>query len=768
MSVLPVTVRDVRDDVHDVVGVGVGVGVGASSDLSDLLPPLVEQQNQNQNHNLPPSSLSKVTSFVRLSCTRVPCSANFTNTSGIPLGVIVTPSNLFAEQAGGTASAVHIARPPILCAHCGACSSPFSRVDAHSGTWVCALCVRANKPAPDYVADARACLELSHASIEYTVETPPANAVPPTSSPTTSHQPATVVFLIDETLPPKALADVRHAVLMAAEAMPASSRVSLITFGRCVTVFHVGAEHETDDAVAPCIATALPAAASTTNGDAADNTTTSSFSTLTSLVEELGGVAPLVAPVRTRLGEFRRAVRAVRSRPDTAARSLGAAVEASLALFAATADGVANAVGSPRRRIVTFVGGPCSDSDPNLQAAMHEGQEEEPEAALTSVREAQARVASLARACVAARCPVDLLPVGPNVHMGVAEIWSPLCEVTGGMLAPPRRSAEDAAALSSDAVACAARAADGSGGVVDIRVSPPARVVHIMGAGVAVGGRGAALAASSATGGRPPPSSAAMWQLDAPPGGCLAATIALNGDIAPGGGIVVQVTYTRRLPSGGWSARVTTQRIAATTDDDEFIGSVDTEAAASLVAKGAASLAKSHELAGAGGVLAESGDEAVAARMEAVAESLGKSFGAVASSDTTAQPRQGWFNSLIAAIAPPGAPRLRAVPAVFAPILETAWRIANAGPIADPEMAACMRRLVLRSEPELALRYAPTCDGGEARQRAWLAERGVILAERTLQASQTRSPSAFLPPPPTVPMEAPAAVQPPMHARGEP
>ena len=154
-------------------------------------------------------------------------------------------------------------------------------------------------------------------------------------------------------------------------------------------MFHVGAEHETDDAVAPCIATALPAAASTTNGDAADNTTTSSFSTLTSLVEELGGVAPLVAPVRTRLGEFRRAVRAVRSRPDTAARSLGAAVEASLALFAATADGVANAVGSPRRRIVTFVGGPCSDSDPNLQAAMHEGQEEEPEAALTSVREAQ-------------------------------------------------------------------------------------------------------------------------------------------------------------------------------------------------------------------------------------------------------------------------------------------------------------------------------------------------------------------------------------------
>lgn len=205
---------------------------------------------------------------------------------------------------------------------------------------------------------------------------------------------------------------------------------------------------------------------------------------------------------------------------------------------------------------------------------------------------------------------------------------------------------------------------------------------------------------------RPPPSNAALWQLDAVPGACVAATFALDGDIAPGGGVVVQVTYTQRLACGGWRARATTRRIPATTDDDAFVAAVNAEAAAALVAKEAASLAKANELAGGGGVLMEGGREAVEARLGAKVEALATALGTPMTAPADTEEGGGWLASLMSTLAPPSARRVRAIPAPLVPIAEVAYRIANAREFGGAEHSAARRRLVLRAGPALACAVA--------------------------------------------------------------
>jgi len=138
---------------------------------------------------------------------------------------------------------------PVLCGSCGGILNPFCRVNTTNKTWSCSLCNSGNHFPAHYAGitatNKPAELMSQYTTLEYTLDSRPA-------------PPPVFLFVVDTFLIADELAALADALAQAVLMAPADAVVGLITFGRHVRLYELGALAAADT---PALAAAIAAMA---------------------------------------------------------------------------------------------------------------------------------------------------------------------------------------------------------------------------------------------------------------------------------------------------------------------------------------------------------------------------------------------------------------------------------------------------------------------------------------------------------------------------
>lgn len=166
---------------------------------------------------------------VRLTWNVWPSSRVEATKCGLPFAALYTPTKVMAHTPV-------LPYDPICCKNCGACLSPYARVDFNGKIWICPFCYTRSHFPPHYAAISETNLpaELfpSYTTVEYTL----------TRTQTAAPSPPCYVFVIDTCVSEEELNALKGALLQAVETMPETALVGLVTYGTQVYVHELGFE----------------------------------------------------------------------------------------------------------------------------------------------------------------------------------------------------------------------------------------------------------------------------------------------------------------------------------------------------------------------------------------------------------------------------------------------------------------------------------------------------------------------------------------------
>ncbi|KAL7716365.1 Protein transport protein SEC23 [Entamoeba marina] len=117
-------------------------------------------------------------------------------------------------------------RQYITCHHCKAAINPYCTLDYNSNLWTCAFCLQRNTLQYQNLP------ETQQTTIECRNPTPNPRYIP------------TFIFVVDTTCTSEELEEVKSMLTMVVSLLPPTTRVGLITFGRCVTVHNLKSDSD--------------------------------------------------------------------------------------------------------------------------------------------------------------------------------------------------------------------------------------------------------------------------------------------------------------------------------------------------------------------------------------------------------------------------------------------------------------------------------------------------------------------------------------------
>eukprot|EP00798_Chlamydomonas_sp_ICE-L_P005189 gene5189-18413_t len=161
---------------------------------------------------------------VRLSWNIWPSSKTEAIKSVIPFASLYTPIKKLASMPV-------LPYEPIPCKQCNAILSPYARVDFYSKVWICPFCIARNHFPPHYqgVAENNLPAELypNYTTVEYTLNR------------TVAPHPPVYIFVIDTCVSEEELSACKNTITQAISTLPEYVNVGLVTFGRHVHVYEL-------------------------------------------------------------------------------------------------------------------------------------------------------------------------------------------------------------------------------------------------------------------------------------------------------------------------------------------------------------------------------------------------------------------------------------------------------------------------------------------------------------------------------------------------
>ncbi|CAG9462305.1 unnamed protein product [Pedinophyceae sp. YPF-701] len=536
-------------------------------------------------------SLAGMEPVVASSVEKVHCSAQVTNSCGVPFGAVFTPCAL---SPGSFATVQSV---PPRCSTCGAFYSSLSSIERGGSGWTCPLC-SSFTPATQ-TPDQRLPQDIPASLVIDWVE--PSGPMKPANGT------QALVLLADATLDARDTAAMRRCLESAVTTLPDHCRVALVVFGACLRAAHLGASHDTPSASASGAASPALRPQQGVDGGAAQAVTAvhwDAYSGLGDDVESSGGGLALLRLHRKRhlapLGECRAtllaALRSIRPCPSPAAvaaraRCLGAAVQAGLELLGARVGGDSGPAGGraapggglltttalggagTRGRVMLMTGG-ASTTGPGMAPADGVDDEDDPQ---LWVLMAKARKFYAAAANAARRAGVCVDVVAGGSRATNMQLLAVLAQQSGGSVLVHEGFGE----WLRNCCAAAASRPPAFAGYIDARVSAEARVTALTGSVLpvseAVTAREKELMVSPAAAALPSCEPDRGW------GVCFE----LGGDVSRPF-VVVQLVASWVMPGGERLTRVCTYQVDATSSLPAFAASVNAPAAGALLGKAAA------------------------------------------------------------------------------------------------------------------------------------------------------------------------------------
>ncbi|KAK3262199.1 hypothetical protein CYMTET_28929 [Cymbomonas tetramitiformis] len=172
--------------------------------------------------------------YVNFTASLVPSVVEIAN-GPVPFGAIFSPLDTGIEYDNAANPPAVLRRDPTRCSKCGAYINRFCAVDPNDGKWTCVFCGSSSAWSYFSPGDFKSSLEMREGVIEWQQQLLPKERS--FSSLGSSEVPTPILYAIDETLDEEDLAPLRTALIAALQALPSTTPVGILTYGRSVAAY---------------------------------------------------------------------------------------------------------------------------------------------------------------------------------------------------------------------------------------------------------------------------------------------------------------------------------------------------------------------------------------------------------------------------------------------------------------------------------------------------------------------------------------------------
>eukprot|EP01114_Cavostelium_apophysatum_P002146 TRINITY_DN11871_c0_g1_i2.p1 TRINITY_DN11871_c0_g1~~TRINITY_DN11871_c0_g1_i2.p1 ORF type:complete len:924 (-),score=187.79 TRINITY_DN11871_c0_g1_i2:24-2708(-) len=500
-------------------------------DIFAYAPPSLEHTTSEVSspRYVPPAETSAV-----FSSSKIPNRRDMAASSHLPFGM------LFSPVAPLEPAPPCLRRPPVKCKKCGGIINRYCKLDQLTGRWNCIFCRVGNDGGEQYRDIGSTYLpELDKNVVEY---------LDPTQQPfpiLNSSLETSFVFVVDLNIAQKEMQNLRAALAKALSSLPKSSRVGLVTFSTVITVYQVGI-------------------AGIAHGEVLSGASPLRQDDCASILERIDRFLP---PIGESIDSFLGCVDAFASfAPNSKSpqRSLGSAVEVAMALLGVNLGGAANASAS-LGRVAVFMGGSPNFGPGGISETKDETQD--------AYQNEQAReyYKKIALRAHQHDVGIDIFCIGlKQFHTNILQN---LVMSNGGLVIMQKDGSTNSDEFAENIELAIARTC-GRQGSFDIRCSDSLSVNHIIGPAIPVQQEDE-LAASNAT-------SCKMGGVQ--PRLCYAISYEMTEDVVEDF-VYFQFVVKFTNLQNQTVLRVVTQSLPTTGNMTTFLGSVDVDVVAILLAK---------------------------------------------------------------------------------------------------------------------------------------------------------------------------------------